>query len=173
MDAGLHVTDRCHHGVTTLPDRGEYRADGATNRAVTEGVCVDGDLIIERISPVPPVVDLDAALGRYRRLGFDAKPYSGAERYGFVDAEVFFFHLTEWKEHDPARTGAHVYLYVSDAGALPRRMGLLRSRGPPRRYSSTRSTACESSDTSTPTGTCTESARHSARPSTDDQAGGS
>ena len=81
-------------------------------------MCVDGDLIIERISPVPPVVDLDAALGRYRRLGFDAKPYSGAERYGFVERGGVSLHLTEWKEHDPARTGAHVYLYVSDAGAL-------------------------------------------------------
>ena len=118
MDAGLHVTDRCHHGVTSLPDRGEYRADGATNRAATKWVCVDDDLIYERISPVLPVVDLDAALGRYRRLGFDAEPYSGPARYGFVERGGVSLHLTECKEHDPTRTGAHVYLYVSDADVL-------------------------------------------------------
>ncbi len=27
-------------------------------------------------------------------------------------------HLTEWAEHDPLRTTASVYLYVSDADAL-------------------------------------------------------
>jgi hypothetical protein len=27
-------------------------------------------------------------------------------------------HLTEWAEHDPLRTAASVYLYVSDADAL-------------------------------------------------------
>jgi len=27
-------------------------------------------------------------------------------------------HLIEWSEHDPARTGSHLYLYVSDADAL-------------------------------------------------------
>ena len=27
-------------------------------------------------------------------------------------------HLIEWSDHDPARTGSHLYLYVSDADAL-------------------------------------------------------
>lgn len=27
-------------------------------------------------------------------------------------------HLTEWAEHDPARTASAVYLYVSDADAV-------------------------------------------------------
>ena len=76
---------------------------------------MDEDLIYERISPVLPVVDLDAALGRYRRLGFDAEPYSGLAGDGFVERGGVSLHLTECKEHDPTRTGAHVCLYVSDA----------------------------------------------------------
>ncbi|MGA8725125.1 MAG: hypothetical protein WB565_08775 [Acidimicrobiales bacterium] len=79
---------------------------------------MDDDLICERISPVLPVVGLDAALGRYRRLGFDAQPYSGPARYGYVERGGVSLHLTECKEHDPTRTGAHVYLYVSDADVL-------------------------------------------------------
>lgn len=38
------------------------------------------------ISPIIPVRDLDIALDRYRRLGFDARGYEGPERYGFADA---------------------------------------------------------------------------------------
>lgn len=70
------------------------------------------------VAPVIPVGDLDAALDRYRRLGFDAEAYSGPDRYGYVTRGNVSLHLTEWDEHDPARTGAHVYLYVSDADAL-------------------------------------------------------
>jgi catechol 2,3-dioxygenase-like lactoylglutathione lyase family enzyme len=70
------------------------------------------------IAPVVPVRDLDAALDRYRRLGFSAEPYTGPDRYGYVTRGAVSLHLTEWDEHDPARTGAHVYLYVSDADAL-------------------------------------------------------
>jgi len=72
----------------------------------------------ERIAPIVPVLDLDAALDRYRRLGFDTEPYTGGERYGFVERGGVSLHLTEWHNHDPARTAAHVYLYVSDADAL-------------------------------------------------------
>jgi hypothetical protein len=58
------------------------------------------------------------ALDRYRRLGFDARGYEGPERYGFADRGSVSIHLTEWAEHDPLRTAASVYLYVSDADAL-------------------------------------------------------
>lgn len=75
-------------------------------------------VIFERIAPVVPVLDLDAALDRYRRLGFDVEPYAGGERYGFVERGAVSLHLTEWAEHDPGRTAAHVYIYVSDADAL-------------------------------------------------------
>lgn len=70
------------------------------------------------VSPIVPVRDLDVALGRYRRLGFDARAYEGPERYGFADRGPVSVHLTEWAEHDPLRTAASVYFYVSDADAL-------------------------------------------------------
>ena len=72
----------------------------------------------EGVAPVLPVLDLEAALERYRRLGFEVEAYGGPERYGFVRRGGVSLHVTEWREHDPARTGAHVYLYVSDADAL-------------------------------------------------------
>lgn len=72
----------------------------------------------QRIAPVVPVLDLDAALDRYRRLGFDVEPYTGGERYGFVERGQVSLHLTEWSEHDPDHTAAQVYVYVSDADQL-------------------------------------------------------
>ena len=75
-------------------------------------------VVFERVAPVVPVLDLDAALDRYRRLGFDVEPYAGGERYGFVERGAVSLHLTEWAEHDPGRTASHIYMYVSDADAL-------------------------------------------------------
>jgi hypothetical protein len=80
-------------------------------------LCVAG-IDFTSVSPIVPVRDLDIALDRYRRLGFDARGYEGPERYGFVDRGSVSIHLTEWAEHDPLRTAASVYLYVSDADAL-------------------------------------------------------
>ncbi|MDG4785714.1 VOC family protein [Micromonospora sp. WMMD1102] len=77
-----------------------------------------GPVTFDRVAPVVPVRDLDAALDRYRRLGFTVRPYTGADRYGFVERGAVCLHLTEWAEHDPARTASTVYLYVSDADAL-------------------------------------------------------
>lgn len=48
------------------------------------------------VSPIVPVQDLDIALARYRRLGFDARGYEGLERYGFVDRWPVSMHLSEW-----------------------------------------------------------------------------
>jgi hypothetical protein len=76
------------------------------------------DIELTSVAPIIPVRDLDVALDRYRRLGFDARGYAGPERYGFVDRGSVSMHLTEWDEHDPLRTAASVYLYVSDADAL-------------------------------------------------------
>ena len=70
------------------------------------------------VSPIVPVCDLEIALTRYRRLGFDARAHQGPERYGFVDRGPVSIHLTEWADHDPLRTAASLYLYVSDADAL-------------------------------------------------------
>ena len=70
------------------------------------------------VAPVIPVLDLDAALDRYRRLGFEVHAYDGDARYGFADRDGVALHLTEWDEHDPKRTASTVYLYVSDADAV-------------------------------------------------------
>jgi hypothetical protein len=76
------------------------------------------DISFTEVAPVVPVRDLDAALERYRRLGFAARAYDGPQRYGFVERGAVSIHLSEWSEHDPLRTGAVVYLYVSDADAV-------------------------------------------------------
>jgi catechol 2,3-dioxygenase-like lactoylglutathione lyase family enzyme len=78
------------------------------------------EISFDRAAPVVPVRDLDAALDRYRRLGFSVRAYDGGERYGFVDRGRVSLHLTEWAEHDPAHSASAVYLYVSDADALHR-----------------------------------------------------
>jgi hypothetical protein len=70
------------------------------------------------VSPIVPVRNLDIALDRYRRLGFDARAYEGPERYGFVDRGSVSIHLSEWDEHNPKRTAASLYFYVSDANAV-------------------------------------------------------
>ena len=76
------------------------------------------DVTFLRVAPVVPVRSLDAALERYRRLGFDVRAYPGGPRYGFVDRGEVSLHLTEVADHDPARSSSAVYLYVSDADAV-------------------------------------------------------
>lgn len=76
------------------------------------------DVTFDRIAPILPVLDLDTALERYRRLGFEVEPYRGGEAYGFVERGGVSLHLVEWEDHDPARTALQVYLYVSDADAI-------------------------------------------------------
>jgi len=75
-------------------------------------------IVFENIAPVVPVRDLQAALERYRQLGFDVRAYDHDTGYGFAQRGAVSIHLSEWEEHDPKRTGAVVYLYVSDADAL-------------------------------------------------------
>jgi hypothetical protein len=70
------------------------------------------------VAPVLRVRNPAAALERYRRLGFTTDDNDGPARYGFVDRGGVSLHLTEWGQFDPARGGATVYLYVSDADAL-------------------------------------------------------
>lgn len=70
------------------------------------------------VAPVLEVRDLDAALNRFHRLGFDTHPYPGPERYGYADRAAVSLHLAESPEHDPLTGGASIYLYVSDADAL-------------------------------------------------------
>jgi hypothetical protein len=75
------------------------------------------DLIFEDVTPVIPVMDLTAALERYRRLGFQVRAYGHGTGYGYADRGRVSLHLSEWDEHDPKRTGSVVYIYVSDADA--------------------------------------------------------
>jgi catechol 2,3-dioxygenase-like lactoylglutathione lyase family enzyme len=91
-------------------------AGTVSRRELTD--CGVPEIDFASVAPIVPVRDLDIALDRYRRLGFEARGYEGPERYGFVDRGAVSMHLSEWAEHDPLRTAASVYLYVSDADAL-------------------------------------------------------
>lgn len=75
------------------------------------------EVVFERIAPVVTVHDLDAALARYRRLGFATELDEGAQ-YGFAERGEVQLHLQTDDPDDPGATGGVVYLYVSDADAL-------------------------------------------------------
>ncbi|GAA5156298.1 hypothetical protein GCM10023321_31770 [Pseudonocardia eucalypti] len=75
-------------------------------------------IVFRDVAPVIPVRDLDAALDRYRQLGFTTRAYSGDARYGYADRGQVSLHLTESARHSPECDGAVVYLYVSDANAV-------------------------------------------------------
>lgn len=80
---------------------------------------MDSDVVFERVAPVIRVRDLEAAVDRYRRLGFEVEDYEGPDTYAFVDRGSVSMHLTQWGQFDPDRAdGATVYLYVSDADAV-------------------------------------------------------
>lgn len=48
---------------------------------------------------------------------------------GFADRGPVSIHLTKWAEHDPLRTAASVYFYVSDADALHAEWAALENLG--------------------------------------------
>jgi hypothetical protein len=75
------------------------------------------EVIFERIAPVLTVHDVDAALARYRLLGF-ATELDEPAQYGFVERGGVQLHLVPEDPDDPGGTGGVVYLYVSDANAL-------------------------------------------------------
>jgi hypothetical protein len=75
-------------------------------------------IVFEDVAPVVPARDLRAALERYRQLGFEVRAYGHGTGYGYAQRGAVSIHLSEWDEHDPKRTGAVVYLYVSDADAV-------------------------------------------------------
>jgi hypothetical protein len=78
---------------------------------------VMSDVIFERIAPVVTVHDVDAALARYRRLGF-ATELDEPAQYGFAERGSVQLHLQPDDPNDPGDTGGVVYLYVSDADVL-------------------------------------------------------
>ena len=75
------------------------------------------EVVFKGIAPVVTVHDLDAALDRYRRLGF-ATELDKPAQYGFVERGEVQLHLVREDPNDPGRTGGVVYIYVSDADAL-------------------------------------------------------
>ena len=75
-------------------------------------------IVFEDVAPVVPVRDLQAALERYRQLGFEVRAYGHGTGYGFAQRGAVSIHLSEWDEHDPKRTGVVIYFYVSDADAV-------------------------------------------------------
>jgi hypothetical protein len=79
----------------------------------------------DRVAPVLPVRDVARALDRYRRLGFDTKPYvqagfSTAENpsYGYLRWGPVEIHLSGFDALDPKTTTSVCYLFVDDADAL-------------------------------------------------------
>jgi len=70
--------------------------------------------VFERVAPVISVRDLDAALERYRRLGFRVREYDGDARYGFANRDGVELHLSESAD----ASEAVVYLFVEDAAAV-------------------------------------------------------
>ncbi|HEX5204436.1 VOC family protein [Paractinoplanes rhizophilus] len=79
-------------------------------------------MTFESVAPIVPVRDLDAAIDRYRRLGFAVRAYAGPQRYGFADRDGVSIHLSEHHhdQHDHEHPHTSVYLYVSDADAVRR-----------------------------------------------------
>jgi hypothetical protein len=75
------------------------------------------EVTFERIAPVVRVRDLDAALARYRQLGF-ATELDEPAQYGFVQRGAVQLHLVPDDPDEPEGTGGVVYVYVSDANEL-------------------------------------------------------
>jgi hypothetical protein len=80
---------------------------------------------LARIAPVLPVRNVAEALRRYRRLGFQARPYleSGFSTednpsYGYLIWGQVEIHLSGFNELDPENTTSVCYLFVDDAQAL-------------------------------------------------------
>ena len=77
-----------------------------------------GEIAFTKVAPVVPVRDLDAALERYRRLGFAVRAYTGNARYGYADRGAVSLHISEFDQHEPKTSPTVVYVYVSDADAV-------------------------------------------------------
>jgi catechol 2,3-dioxygenase-like lactoylglutathione lyase family enzyme len=69
---------------------------------------------MERIAPIFPVRDLEAALAHYRRLGFTTREYEGGG-YGYATRGTVELHLGVGPD---GATGSSAYLWVEDADAL-------------------------------------------------------
>jgi hypothetical protein len=71
----------------------------------------------ERTIPVLTVLDLDAEIPFYARLGFEVQHRYGDD-YLVLTRGDLELHLSCWEDHDPARTAGVAYLRVADAQAM-------------------------------------------------------
>ena len=62
-------------------------------------------IAFENVAPVMPVRDLQAALERYRQLGFDVRAYGHDTGYGFAQRGAVSIHLSEWRSTTPSVRG--------------------------------------------------------------------
>jgi hypothetical protein len=79
----------------------------------------------DRVAPVLPVRDMRGALERYRRLGFQARPYLEAgvsseddPIYGYLSWGAVEIHLSAFSALDPKTNPSVCYLFVDDADAV-------------------------------------------------------
>ena len=77
---------------------------------------MEPEVVFDRVAPIIPVRDANAAAERYRRLGFEVEWDPGPGQYAFVNRGPVSMHLHGWRGWP--HTGGLVYLYVSDADAL-------------------------------------------------------
>jgi Glyoxalase/Bleomycin resistance protein/Dioxygenase superfamily len=70
---------------------------------------------LERIAPIFPVHDLEAAMEHYRRLGFSVRAYAQGG-YSFAERDGIEIHLGVVPEDDHRTSAA--YLFVDDADGL-------------------------------------------------------
>jgi hypothetical protein len=78
-----------------------------------------------RVAPVLPVRNVVEALDRYRRLGFQARPYLEPDIsteedpiYGYLTWGSVEIHLSGFDQLDPKTTTSVCYLFVDDADAV-------------------------------------------------------
>ena len=72
----------------------------------------------ERAIPVLTVLDIDAEIRFYARLGFEVLERYDGHGYVILGRGDLEIHLSYWEDHDPARTAGVVYLRVRDAQAI-------------------------------------------------------
>lgn len=69
----------------------------------------------DSLAVVLPTRDVNAALHRYQRLGFDVSPYRDRSEYGYARRGNVTLHLAQIDDFDPSASLVAAYLYVGDA----------------------------------------------------------
>jgi hypothetical protein len=69
----------------------------------------------DSLAAVLPTRDVNAALGRYQRLGFDVSPFRDGSEYGYARRGNVNLHLAHVDDLDPSTSLVATYLYVGNA----------------------------------------------------------